>query len=101
MTDSVLEIVNFAVNPQVDEARFIAAAQEANGVLSAMPGFLNRRLVKTGEGHWMDILEWTDRESADRAAGRFHLEPGAKAFCAMIDMSSVAMAHHAVAVSAG
>jgi hypothetical protein len=101
MVDRVLEIVSFSVKPEVAEPRFLDAAREANGVLRAMPGFLNRRLAKTGEGRWTDILEWTDRASAERAAGTFHLEPGARAFCAMIDMGSVALAHHAVLVSAG
>ena len=100
MSDRVLEIVSFSLKPGVDEPRFVAAARELNGVLCTMRAFLDRRLVKTGENTWMDILEWTDLESAERAASSLHLEPGAQDFCAMIDMGSVAMAHHSVRASA-
>src|SRR5262249_27857932 len=101
MSNCILEIVNFSLKPEADEARFVDAAQALNGVLSGMRAFLNRRLVKTGDNRWTDILEWTDLESAERAASSLHLEPGAQDFCAMIDMGSVAMAHHDVLASAG
>ena len=100
MIDRILEVVSFRLIEGGEDAGFVEAAREVNDVLRAMPGFLNRRLIKTDDRHWTDIVEWTDLESARHAAEKLHQQPGAQGFCSMIDMGSVAMADHAVLASA-
>lgn len=99
MSSSILEVVNFTLLPNTDEAAFLRAAQDANTVLKSMFGFKNRRLAKVEDGTWIDMVEWSDATSAAKAAEQFHTIPGAQAFCGMINMESAKMAHHAVALS--
>ncbi|HYE00043.1 MAG TPA: hypothetical protein VEH84_11720 [Alphaproteobacteria bacterium] len=96
---ATLEIVTFALNPGTDEAAFLRAAEAAGAALKAMPGFVARRLGRGEDGAWVDVAEWTDMASAKRAAETFHTLPAAQPFCAMIDMATARMAHHAVAAA--
>jgi proteasome lid subunit RPN8/RPN11 len=99
MSKHVLEVAKFAVAPSVDEAEFLTAAAQSSEALKALPGFVARRLARSDDG-WLDIVEWTDAASAQKAAGVFHTLPDAQPFCAMIDMGSATMSHCAVVASA-
>lgn len=94
----ILEIATFQLLPQTDEKAFLQAAIDAGNALQSMPGFVNRRLLKSEDGGWIDLVEWTDRSSAQKAAESFHALPAAQPFCAMIDMATAKMTHHRVAI---
>jgi hypothetical protein len=100
MSDRVLEIVTFSIVPGTDEDSFLRAAKEASDALHELDGFVARRLSRGEEGQWMDIVEWSDAQSAESAADKFPTIPGAHAFCSMIDMRSVKMAHQRVVAAA-
>lgn len=99
-TGQVLEMVKFKLAGDVAEEHFLAAAEASNGALIALPGFLGRRLVKTGEGEWLDIAEWRDAAAAHAAGRVFHTMSQAEVFCSMIDSASVEVKHHPI-VTAG
>ncbi|MCG7391303.1 hypothetical protein MHY87_00065 [Microvirga sp. ACRRW] len=99
MKSHVLETVTFSLQPGTDEAAFIRAANDASNVVKAMPGFIRRRLAKGQDGNWIDVCEWADDASAQKAAETFHTIPAAQPFCGMIDMTSAKMAHHTIAHS--
>ena len=99
-TGEVLEMVSFRLADDVLEEHFLAAAEASNGALITLPGFLGRRLVKTGEGEWLDIAEWRDAASARAAGDAFPQLSQAQVFCAMIDASSIKVSHHPI-VTAG
>ncbi|MGO4527005.1 antibiotic biosynthesis monooxygenase [Microvirga sp. 2MCAF35] len=99
MTSRVLETVTFALLPGTNETAFLQAAEDAGAVAKAMPGFIARRLVKTQDSTWIDLVEWQDAASAKHAAETFHTVPAAQPFCGMIDMASAKMAHHTITVS--
>ena len=99
-TGEILEMVRFKLADHVTEAHFLAAAEASNGALITLPGFLGRRLVKTGEGEWLDIAEWRNEASARAAGEIFHQLSQAQIFCSMIDAGSVRISHHPI-VTAG
>ena len=99
-TGQVLEMVSFKLAEDVAEEHFLAAAEASNGALITLPGFLGRRLVKTGQGKWLDIAEWRDSASADAAGKVFHTLSQAEVFCSMIDTNSIKVEHHPI-VTAG
>lgn len=99
-TGEVLEMVSFRLADHVAEEHFLAAAEASNGALITLPGFLGRRLVKTGDGEWLDIAEWRDAASARAAGKAFHQLSQAQVFCSMIDADSIKVSHHPI-VTAG
>lgn len=100
MSNHVLEVCIFSLVPGSDDRSFLEAAEASNSVLHAMPGFVSRRLAKTENGTWTDVVEWADAQSADQAMQSFHTFPAAQPFCAMIDMATAKMGHHPVALAA-
>jgi hypothetical protein len=96
----VLEMVTFNLAGGIAETHFLAAAEASNGALIMLPGFLGRRLVKAGDGSWIDIAEWRDAASAEAAGKVFHTLSQAEVFCSMIDAQSVKVSHHPI-VTAG
>lgn len=99
-TGEVLEMVSFKLADHVTEEHFLEAAEASNGALITLPGFLGRRLVKTGEGEWLDIAEWRNAASAHAAGKVFHQLSQAQIFCSMIDASSVKVSHHPIVTAA-
>ena len=99
MPHRVLEVVTFSLLPGTDVAAFLREAETAGAVMCAMPGYLSRRLARSEDGVWIDVVEWTDAASAARAAETFHTIPAAQPFCGMIDMGTARMTHHDIAVT--
>lgn len=99
MTDAVLELVRFRLRPGTRPEDFLAAAAASVAPLSASPGFRSRRLVHDGAGLWTDVVEWADAESARAAAEAVLATPALATFLALIDETSVEMAHPAIALA--
>lgn len=96
MTESVLELVRFRLQPGATPDAFLAAAAASVAPISACPGFRSRRLVHDGAGTWTDVVEWADMASASRAAETVLANPALAPFLALIDGTSVEMAHPAI-----
>ena len=96
MTESVLELVRFRLRPGATPDALLAAAAASVAPISACPGFRSRRLVQDGAGTWTDVVEWADLASASRAAQTVLTDPALAPFLALIDESSVEMAHPAI-----
>lgn len=88
-----VEIVLFKLNTDVPEAAFLQAAEAVTPALRAMPGFIDRTLLKDENGQWLDLMHWQSREAALKAAEIFPTLECAKPFGAMLDWSSVTMLH--------
>lgn len=99
MTESVLELVRFRLRPGATADDLLAAAAASVAPISACPGFRSRRLVHDGAGLWTDVVEWADLASASRAAETVLSDPALAPFLALIDETSVEMAHPAIALA--
>lgn len=90
---STVEIVLFKLNVDTNETAFLAAAEAVTPALRAMSGFIDRTLLKTENGQWLDMMHWQSREAAANAAEIFPTLECAKPFGAMLDWNSVTMLH--------
>ena len=99
MTETILELVRFRLTPGTTPESFLAAAAASVAPISRCPGFRSRRLVHDGAGLWTDVVEWADMASASRAAETVLTDPALAPFLALIDATSVEMAHPAIALA--
>jgi hypothetical protein len=100
MTQHVLEVATFSTVPGTDPQQFVALSEAVTLWLRAQPGFLARRLGRSADDNWIDIVEWADEVSATKASEAFFHEPSVRPFYALIDSQSVKLVHHALAAAA-
>jgi hypothetical protein len=93
----VLELVSFRLLPGIAPTAFLALARQTEPVLRRQPGYVSRKLVQTPDGLWTDIVEWTSLAHAVEAARIVTTDPGFAPFIGAIDMTTVSMAHPALA----
>ncbi|MEM6439154.1 MAG: hypothetical protein AAF763_05575 [Pseudomonadota bacterium] len=89
MTHGILEHVAFALRDGVDEAEFLAAAEEISRWAVRQQGFEYRCLTRGADGRWLDLRFWSSREAAERARERLTRQEGRGPFMRMIDPTSV------------
>jgi hypothetical protein len=90
-TTTVTEIVLFRFT---DTAAAPAAMAAIQTFVTAQPGFVSRRAFVSGDGAFVDLVEWADRASAEAAAQAIGTTPSLAAAMAAIDGSSVQMGHY-------
>ena len=91
--EPVLEIVSFRLVDGSDEAAFLSAARGTEDMLRQRGSLKRRYLVKSEDGRWTDVIEWTSMEEALAAAEDVMSEPDFAPFGAMIDGATVDMRH--------
>ncbi|MGH2626947.1 MAG: hypothetical protein ACRDHY_09895 [Anaerolineales bacterium] len=66
MTPGVIEWAPFRLADGVSEDRLLAASRELqDAFLARQLGFVRRELLRGKDGEWVDLVEWTDRPSAE------------------------------------
>jgi hypothetical protein len=100
MAQHVLEVVTFSTVPGTDPQQFVALSETVTLWLRARPGFLARRLGRSEDDNWLDIVDWADEVNAARTSEAFFQEPSVHPFRALIDSQSVKLVHHALAAAA-
>ncbi len=99
MSKRVMETVVFKLKQGVTIAEFAEAAGRMSGFVVAQSGFVSRRLSCTGDGEWIDQIEWSDMASARNAAAAIGTVEGNRPFLAAIDGPSVQMRHSELILS--
>lgn len=90
----VVELAQFKAKQGVSDDEVLAASQEAHdGFLAEQKGYVNRELLKSDEGEWVDIVHWETMEDAQAAMQNFTGNPSTKKFVEVIDNSSIKMMH--------
>jgi len=68
MTRGVIEWAPFRLADGVTEDQLLAAARQLQDVfLAHQPGFVRRELLRGTGGGWVDLVEWSDRATAEAA----------------------------------
>lgn len=99
MPKRVMETVMFKLKSGVTREEFAAAAEKTIEFVTAQPGFIARRLSCTGDGEWIEQIEWSDMASAKAAAAAIGSVEGNRAFLSAIDGPTVHMRHSELEVS--
>ncbi len=89
-----IEIAQFKVKAGVNDDEILVASQEAHdGFLATCKGFLDRELLKSADGEWIDIVRWETIDDAQKAMQNFTGHPSTKKFGEIIDPTSIKMMH--------
>ncbi|MDO5980315.1 antibiotic biosynthesis monooxygenase family protein [Flavivirga spongiicola] len=94
----VVELVLFKTKPEFTKTQVVNAAKNINPVLEKHKGYLSRKLSITEDGQWMDVVYWTDLESAENASKHILENKLAQKYFEMIDDSTVEFNHFNVII---
>lgn len=92
----IMELVIFrsTMEPEI----LIEAAKTINPILKEYNGFVQRKLSKTSDDLWLDLVYWTDTESAKKASELIMADKRAEVFFSMIDQESMQFMHLDIAI---
>jgi hypothetical protein len=94
MGNNIVEIAQFRLANGVSEQDFLREVEDVqNNFLSRQSGYIDRELLKSGEGQWIDIVHWSSMEKAQLVAEVMLKDPSALGFLQKIDPQSVDMMH--------
>ena len=101
MAKPAIETVLFRLGDGVTKGEFLAAAEEMRTFIESQPGFVQRRLSCTGDGTWIEHIEWETIDAAKNAAANIGQSEHAAAFVKAIDGPSIELMHSTLEVSLG
>lgn len=81
----VYEVVHSRVRPEAEEAMLAVRPAMIDAVRARFPGMLDAQLVHLDDGSWLDIVTWSSREEAERAATGFSAIPEAAAMSGLLE----------------
>ena len=99
MPKRVMETVVFRLKEGVTREEFAHAAEKATEFVTAQPGFIARRLSCTGDGEWIEQIEWSGMSYAKAAAAAIGSVEGNRPFLSAIDGPTVQIRHSELDVS--
>lgn len=67
----IVEIALFKTKAGVTDDQVVAASDAIQREVETFDGYLGRRLCKSNDGQWADVVEWTDEDAALRVAHEF------------------------------
>ena len=89
----MVEVVQFKAKVGVSDAEIRAVADELQRDVEEFPGYISRRLVKSEDGQWLDIVDWTGLAEALRAAEAIMDRPSAARILELVEPDSIRMLH--------
>jgi hypothetical protein len=81
----VYEVVRSRVRPGAEEDMLRLRPRMISAVRERFPELLDARLVQLDDGSWLDLVQWTSREAAERAAASMAEIPEAAAMGELLD----------------
>lgn len=98
----IVELVEFTTVAGLADDDFRRAAAAVDDFLADQPGFLARRLLAGGaDRDWVDLVWWTDLDSARAAARAIAADERCAPFLACLEPGSVTLRHLRVAADVG
>jgi len=82
---SVIEMTTFTVTPENTQAMLDARPGMLEAFRADRRGFVSARLVRLGDGTWLDFVEWTDDAAWDESKAKAANLPAIAAFFGTID----------------
>ena len=88
-----VEVVLFRANPGVGDEEIMEVADALQREVEAFSGYIGRCLLKSEDGEWIDLVDWTSLDGALEASRAILERPVAQAFEALVDGESVRILH--------
>ncbi len=89
----IVEVVQFKAKTGVSDAQIRDAADALQRDVEHLPGYMHRRLLKSEDGQWLDIVDWTGLDEALHAAEAIMARPSAQGFMELVEPASITMLH--------
>ncbi len=95
---SVLEIVRYKVKEGVTQEALQKAWEKSQPFAASQPGFMSRKLARTSDGIYADIVEWKDMAAALAVMEEFKVDkhPELTDIVNMLDNETVEIQHFTV-----
>jgi hypothetical protein len=92
-TPGAVEVVLYRPRPGVTDEHILEASDALQADVERFPGYIRRRLMKTGDGLWVDTVDWRSLEQAEAAAAAISERPSAARFMGLVEESTIQMLH--------
>ena len=90
----IVEIAQFKLAASVSEEEFLKEAEAVQkGFLEKQNGYIDRELLKSEDGLWVDILHWNSMEEAQNASEMLLKDSAAQGFIRKIDPTTIKILH--------
>lgn len=94
MSNFIIEVATFMLLSVSSDGLLLDTSEKMQReFLSKQPGFISRKLVRSSEGKWADIVEWKSLDDARKAADIAFQNPACFAYFSLMDTSSVQVTH--------
>ena len=90
---SVIELVLWKPKSGVSTEEMKASITELNQIVNQMDGFISRETALSEDGQFVDIVYWTDLESAQKASELAIQNPSAQKVFSLIDEKEMLFKH--------
>lgn len=97
----IIEMVLFQLNEGVDLAEGKKAMKALNQFVRNQPGFIKRETSLADDGHFLDLVHWTDLASAQTASEKAMQEASLLPHFAVIQQESMLLKHFEIFQSSG
>lgn len=92
-TTGVVEIVLFRAKPGVSDSQILEASAALQREVARFPAYVSRRLLKSEDGQWIDVVDWTSLAEAQKASQTILEQPVAQRFDALVETDSMRVLH--------
>ena len=89
----VVEVVLVRARPGVTDEQILEASDALQQELARFQGYISRRVLKSEDGQWLDIVDWTSLDDALRAAEAIMQRPIADEYLSLVETESLRMLH--------
>ena len=96
MKSTTIEVVTFSVKAGISNEEASEKLSLLNEIVKSYDGFIKRSFSVNEEGQWIDIVHWTSKELALKAAADVAKNQKAGAVFEIIDESSISMNHYKI-----
>ena len=96
MEATAMEVVTFSLKEGVSNKEASHKLQALNELVRHFEGFIRRNISFDKDGNWIDVVYWTSKELAVKAADEVAKNQKAAEIFAIIDETSVTMNHYQI-----
>ena len=91
------EFVLFRVKNNISDDKVLTASKKAHdGFISKCNGYIERKLLKSDDNNWLDLVTWKDEQSAKKAAQEAINDPSCADYFGIIDPETIIMGHYLI-----
>lgn len=93
---TVVEIVTFELVSGASEEALVAQMRRSDAYVCTADGFVDRKLVKSQDGIWTDLVTWRDMAAAKACFDGFMAQSFAADLIALINPETIKMSHQPI-----